>query len=166
LDQAPGVPEFGQRIAGRHYRLRPGAYAVVFNAERRVAVMRTSGGCYLPGGGSEPGESPETTLRREVREECGREIDVVRPIGEAIEYVGSEVSGDGFVKRGAFFEAVFGPVSIVPVEADHTLTWLTPGEAAAVLSNRSHAWAVHEALRPGESRPGRPGVRRRRAGGA
>jgi hypothetical protein len=162
LDQAPGVPEFGQRIAGRHYRLRPGAYAVVF----KVAVMRTSGGCYLPGGGSEPRRVPGDDAPARSPRGVGREIDVVRPIGEAIEYVGSEVSGDGFVKRGAFFEAVFGPVSIVPVEADHTLTWLTPGEAAAVLSNRSHAWAVHEALRPGESRPGRPGVRRRRAGGA
>jgi 8-oxo-dGTP diphosphatase len=136
------IPEFGQRIAGRHYRRRPGAYAVILDAECRIAVVRTSNGCYLPGGGAEPHESPETTLRRETREECGREIEILKRIGEAVEYISSGQDGDGLIKQGVFFEAAFGAISQVAVEADHTLIWLTPTEAEAILSNRSHAWAV------------------------
>ena len=43
---------------------------------------------------------------------------------------------------GVIFEAAFDAISQVAVEADHTLIGLTPTEAEAVLSNRSHTWAV------------------------
>jgi len=143
LDQSRGIPEFGQPIAGRHYRRRPGAYAVIRDAERRVAVVRTSTGCYLPGGGSEPDESPEETLRRETLEECGREIQILERIGEAVEYVGAGPDGDhGLIKHGVFFAAAFGAISRAAVEADHMLVWLRPADAETALSNRSHAWAV------------------------
>ena len=145
LDQSPGLPEFGHKVAGRHYRLRPGAYAVIVDGERRVAVMRTGRGCYLPGGGSEPGESPEATLRREVREECGREIDILGKVGEAMDYVSAGLDGD-FVKHGVFFVAGFGTVSCAAVETDHTVVWLSSAEAEVALSNRSHAWAVQRTL--------------------
>jgi 8-oxo-dGTP diphosphatase len=146
VDRSPGIPEFGQKVAGRHYARRPGAYAVILDAERRIAVVRPSGGWYLPGGGREPDESPETTLRREVREECGREIAILGRIGEAVEYVCAGLEGDCFIKHGVFFAAIFGASIPVAVEADHALTWLSPIEAAAVLSNRSHAWAVQRTL--------------------
>jgi 8-oxo-dGTP diphosphatase len=146
LDDSAAIPEFGRKIAGRHYRCRPGAYAVIFDKERRVAIVRTSAGSYLPGGGSEPEETPEATLRRETREECGREIEILNRIGEAMDYLGATPDGDGLVKQGVFFEAAFGAISGAPIEADHTLIWLTPTEAESVLSNRSHAWAVRRSL--------------------
>ena len=80
-------PEFGVRKPEQIYAPRPGAYAVISDAEGCVAVMRTPRGCYLPGGGSEGGETSEETLVREVREECGFDVSVVRRLGTAVEYV-------------------------------------------------------------------------------
>ena len=140
------LPEFGLRVPGQIYEPRPGAYAVVFNDQRRVAIVQTPSGYYLPGGGSEAGESPETTLQREGREECGDELRILRLLGEAVEYVLSEREGRGFAKQGTFFEAVFVGLSLNPSEMDHQVIWLSPAEAELTLTNRSHAWAVRRAL--------------------
>ena len=71
------VPSFGERRADRTYRPRPGAYIVATDAEGRVAILETGKGCFLPGGGLDPGESHPEALRREVREECGCEVEIV-----------------------------------------------------------------------------------------
>ncbi len=42
--------EFGEWVAGREYRSRPGCYAVVLDAQGCVAVMSTRKGWFLPGG--------------------------------------------------------------------------------------------------------------------
>ena len=73
--------EFGNRLQGQHYHPRPGSYAVIFTDDGQVAVMRGSQGDFLPGGGAEPGESLEATLRREIMEECGCEVEILRPLG-------------------------------------------------------------------------------------
>lgn len=56
--------------------------AVVFDADHRCLVLRRSPanrgfvGCWeWPGGKPDPGEDLDTALRREVREECGLEVD-------------------------------------------------------------------------------------------
>jgi 8-oxo-dGTP diphosphatase len=56
--------------------------AVVFDAEHRCLVLRRSAanhsfvGCWeWPGGKPDPGEDLDTALRRELREECGLEVD-------------------------------------------------------------------------------------------
>jgi hypothetical protein len=65
-------PQFGERIAGNNYTYRPGAYAVVFDADQRVAVVKNKYGYYfLLAGGAEPSETMEETLHREVLEESG-----------------------------------------------------------------------------------------------
>jgi len=43
------------------------------------------GGWTLPGGGMEPGEHPEQTVVREVKEETGFDVDLGAPLG-AVEY--------------------------------------------------------------------------------
>ncbi len=64
--------------------LRVGAYAIVHD-ERGVLLAhwhdRDRGGWTLPGGGMEPGEHPETTVVREVREETGYDVRVDAIIG-------------------------------------------------------------------------------------
>ena len=64
--------------------LRVGAYAIVHD-ERGVLLAHwqegTNGGWTLPGGGMEPGEHPEATVVREVREETGYAVRVDEVIG-------------------------------------------------------------------------------------
>ena len=90
--------EFGTREEGKHYLLRPGSYAVVLGKGNTVAVVRTEDHVYgLPGGGADAGESVEETLRREVMEECGCEVEIVRPLGFAVEYLHAE--GEGYFAK-------------------------------------------------------------------
>lgn len=46
-------------------------------------VFWTSARWGLPGGRLEPGEQPASGLRREVREECGLEIEVLEPLAKS-----------------------------------------------------------------------------------
>src|SRR5688572_21383069 len=122
--------EFGERIPGTHYVLRPGVYAVAFNDEGRVAVVRTPRGIYLPGGGTHPGEAAIESLSREIREECGLAVTIVRSIGTVVEYV--HAPGEGhFAKECSFFEARLSPESQRGEEDDHTLEWMDVDQAIA-----------------------------------
>ncbi len=59
--------------------LRPAAYAlIVHDGTLLLLKMRYTGKYHLPGGGINIGERMEETLKREVQEETGVEIDVVR----------------------------------------------------------------------------------------
>jgi 8-oxo-dGTP pyrophosphatase MutT (NUDIX family)/L-amino acid N-acyltransferase YncA len=59
--------------------LRPAAYALILHQGRVLLLtMRHTGKYHPPGGGVHPAESIEETLRREVREEAGIEIQVQR----------------------------------------------------------------------------------------
>ena len=141
-----GVREFGDRIPGADYRDRPGSYAVLNDPAGRIAVLRTPAGWFLPGGGAEPGETPEETLVREVREECGCSLRGVRPIGRAVQYVSAR--GEGFfAKRSSFFRATPGERDDVATpEVDHELVWLDRAEVMRRLTHESHAWAVSRAV--------------------
>lgn len=60
---------------------RPAAYAVIVLDGRLLLLrLRSTMKYHLPGGGIEEGESAEQTVRREVREETGIEIEV-GPLG-------------------------------------------------------------------------------------
>jgi 8-oxo-dGTP pyrophosphatase MutT (NUDIX family) len=81
LEQQPGLTEAEVRSATR--RLRPAAYGLVASV-RGILLTELSdltsapGWWNLPGGGLEPGESPEAGLVREVREETGQVVEDVR----------------------------------------------------------------------------------------
>lgn len=58
------------------------ARAVVFKGPRVVVVRESHGERHIePGGGIEPGESVEQTVRREVAEECGWSVGALTPLG-------------------------------------------------------------------------------------
>ncbi len=140
IDQAR-TPEFGEKIPGVEYILRPGAYAVIFDAHKRVAVIQVDERVFLPGGGSNPGEIPEETLQRVAREECGREIHIRWKIGEAISYLLEPGEGQHYQVPGHYFSAAFGKRIADPLESDHTLIWLDLQEAVDSLPP-AQAWAV------------------------
>ena len=73
----------GDRIA-KIGKIRLGCSAVIFNESREkvLLIKRTDNGQWcLPSGGADPGESVEETVIREVREETGLKVRVLRLAG-------------------------------------------------------------------------------------
>lgn len=77
-----------QNIFEQNFLLRKSARAILLNHDGLMAVQHIQKYHYhkLSGGGMEEGEEMEETLRREIREEVGCEIDLIAPIGIVIEY--------------------------------------------------------------------------------
>ena len=137
------VPIFGVCRPGQVYVERPGAYALIADEARRLAVIRNERGrCFLPGGGIEPGESLELALRREVLEECGRQIDELAWLCAADEYVEAPEEARCYLKRGSFYFATLHAQPVVPPEDGTELLWLNPAEANLRLVHPSQAWVV------------------------
>jgi 8-oxo-dGTP diphosphatase len=140
------IPEFGPRIEGVSYTLRPGAYAIVHNDAGEVAVIQTPAGLYLPGGGIEGNESPEEALLRETLEECGMVVQIERRLGMADQLISLTARGVFICKRGIYFTASVAEWNTEAIcEADHELIWLAPDVAAERLVHESQRYMVMEA---------------------
>jgi 8-oxo-dGTP diphosphatase len=131
---------FGSRIKGVEYENRPAAYAVIRNPVGAFAVVGEGPGYILPGGGSEAGESPEETVRREVREELGRSVLLNRKLGEAIQYF---QAGGRFYKMFAVFFAA-DLTNDFQLKGECELLWLTVSELEKNLFHECHKWAVRQ----------------------
>ncbi len=138
------IPEFGRAIPDAEYVLRPGGYAMIFNAAGEVAVVSTPLGLALPGGGQDNGESPEAAAIRETREECGLRITLGARIGVADELVFAADENTYFRKRCVFFLANIVD-KLAQGEPDHALRWLPPEQAAADLLYGSQRWGITQA---------------------
>lgn len=143
---AEEILEFGTCEPGVDYRLRPGSYGVLRDEFGRVAVIATPVGDFLPGGGQESGESPEETLVREVREECGFAVRIGARLGMADELFFARWSKTHYRKRGTFFTGTHESGPRTPTDPGHDLQWCAPREALARLTHESHRWAVERAL--------------------
>ncbi len=137
-------PVYGRAVPGATYILRPGGYAVIFNAADEVAVIATPRGHHLPGGGQEAQETLPETAVREVREECGLEIRITSYLGTADELVYAPSEAAYFRKRGSFYLAEVIQRS-AGCEPDHELRWISPAEAVEALVHGSHRWALSKA---------------------
>lgn len=127
-------------MLGCPYVVRPCAYALVLR-DGLLAVARTPKAVFLPGGGIESDETPEAAVMREGVEECGLLLRPLALLGCAVQIAYSEGEATCFEKRSTFLVAeVTGTAP--QTEADHTLLWLSPGDAFDTLSHGSHAWAV------------------------
>jgi len=140
------VRVFGVRDAAAHYIDRPGSYAVTFRQDGHVAVVRTSQGAYLPGGGTDAGESLIETIDREALEEAGLVVGGHTLIGRADELAFCTSQRVHYRKICRFLTA-----ELVEEhgggEADHELEWLSPEQAVRELAHGSQRWAVQEAVR-------------------
>ncbi|MCC7046390.1 MAG: NUDIX domain-containing protein [Alphaproteobacteria bacterium] len=145
-------PQFGAPSPGRTHLPRPGAYAVVFDRDGRLLVVEEDGRLYLPGGGIDPGESPEQGLVREFREETGYEIVIRTEIGRASEYVADETPNTAFNKHCIFFTVRLAGGTGVPAIASNRPSWMALDDALARLNNEAHRWAVNRVLRSSQAR--------------
>jgi 8-oxo-dGTP diphosphatase len=133
-------PGFGVAEAGRDYRLRAGAYALIRSAQGLLAMVEgASGHFFLPGGGAEPGETLPDTLRREALEECGWRIGVGRKLGEARQYVDVPAEGH-FLLHCHYYEAAI--VDRAEAGPAHRLRWADAGSCANLLHRDCDRWAV------------------------
>jgi 8-oxo-dGTP pyrophosphatase MutT (NUDIX family) len=130
------APVFGTRSPDLVYRPRPGAYALVFDAAGRVALVHEEQDWYLPGGGLEPGETHEQALVREIQEECACGIRIESRFADAVEYLVTR-SGRPLEAQLRYYRARF--------VGTPTARWLTPAEAGLCLRRRSDAWAISAA---------------------
>ncbi|OHB26447.1 MAG: DNA mismatch repair protein MutT [Phenylobacterium sp. RIFCSPHIGHO2_01_FULL_69_31] len=145
------VPQFGTREDGRDYRDRPAAFGIA-QRDGRIALVRIEKPRHpawhdLPGGALDPGETAEDAVVREFGEEAGLKVAVEREYARADQYF-LNTDGEAFDNRAVFFTlAVAGDDPGLKVEDDHTLVWMDPHEALAILRHDAHAWAVAAWLR-------------------
>jgi 8-oxo-dGTP pyrophosphatase MutT (NUDIX family) len=134
-------------------RSQVSAGGVVFRQDPsgiEVAIIRPRGTerWQLPKGLVDPGEPPEQTARREVREEAGVDSDVVAPI-ETIDYwyVGADRDGERvrFHKTVHFFLLAFRSGDVA--DHDHEVAearWIPIGEAVERLAFRNERQVVEK----------------------
>jgi 8-oxo-dGTP diphosphatase len=138
---------FGEKMDGIPYRIRQGVYAVIINnADETVAVVKTSTGYFLPGGGIEANETHHECLKREVLEELGCEIHIGKFIGRAEKYFYSTTLREYMNSDGYFYAAEIVRKLQVPTEDDHELVWMKLVDAPNLLFHEHQVWAVNKAI--------------------
>jgi 8-oxo-dGTP diphosphatase len=135
-------PVFGKIQPGVNYVERPGAYGFLFDELQRLAVVQTSFGFFLPGGGQEPNETPEVALRREIFEEIGFTVTRAELVTTAVQFHWSEFYQTYFKKIGSFYRVEAAPAASRHLQAEHDLLWWPREEAARRLSQEFQRWAV------------------------
>lgn len=132
------IRRFGEPArAGKTYRLRPGAYAILKRGDRILLTFQAEPDWefQLPGGGIDPGEQPVRALHREVYEETGWHIASPRRLGAFRRFVfmpeydmWAEKLCRVYLARPSFR---IGP----PTEPGHTAHWVPIRQAPALVGN-------------------------------
>jgi 8-oxo-dGTP diphosphatase len=145
------VPQFGAPEPGHAYPDRPAAFGILLRGEHIALVEVTTPGKPLwrdlPGGGIDPGETPEQAMVREFGEETGLRV---RPGAAFLRADQFFINGDGdrFNVRGVFMTATLeAEAPSLKIEDDHELIWRMPLEAIAIVRREAHAWAIAAWLR-------------------
>ncbi len=138
------IPVHGVREAGRRYRLRPGAYALLLREGRVLLTHQREPDdeFQLPGGGIDPGETPLAALHREVYEETGWRIGPARRLGAFRRFVFMPEYDLWAEKLCTVYLA--RPIRRLglPTEPGHSVHWKRPRDAAALVGNPGDAALV------------------------
>lgn len=133
--------EFGEKIPGKTYVPRPGAYGVIVK-DNLYAVVKNPKSCFLLGGGIEGDETPEEALHREVEEEIGMSLRIDGKIGVALQYIYVPEADVYISKEGHFYRCTLLDLVNKHSETNHELLWLPKTEAIEKLLHQSHQWAI------------------------
>ena len=149
------IPQFGTQESGWIYEPRPGAYALIRDDVNRLLILHNTVGNFgLPGGGIDPGESPEQALAREVLEETGHAVAIGSEFCRANQYVVAPAESRAFNKQGIFYMAAFGEKIAAPTELDHFAKWMDGESVLRLLTEDSQRWAVAQFLKNSSTRGG------------
>lgn len=132
-----GVPEQGVT-----YTDRPGAYAFLRNKHDELAILKTTFGTHLPGGGIEPGESELDGLSRELYEEIGVRVKSAELVCQGGQYLFSRHYQKHFRKIGFFYRVELASPILIKMQADHELLWMDSRQAGLELSEELQRWAI------------------------
>lgn len=122
---------------GQAYRQRPGAYGVIIGADGVLLTLEDTRPpeVQLPGGGIDPDETPVRALHREVYEETGWRIRVIRRLG-AYQRYGYMPEYDLWARKICHIYLCVPVRRLGPVpEPHHTVIWATIDAASSTLSN-------------------------------
>jgi 8-oxo-dGTP diphosphatase len=132
------IRRYGEPVKpGQRYRRRPGVYAVLVRGNSILTTFQQAPvpELQLPGGGIDAGEQPVAALHREVIEETGWKIGLIRRIGAFRRFtympeydLWAEKLCTVYLARPVL---CLGP----PSEAGHTAVWLPVDDAVARLGN-------------------------------
>ncbi|MCU4652378.1 NUDIX hydrolase [Roseibacterium sp. SDUM158016] len=130
-----------QPTPGQRYVPRPGVYAIIDAGDGLLATFQEEPRpeLQLPGGGIDPGESPQVALVREVMEETGYGIHGIRRLGMFHRFTYMPDYDLFAQKLCHVYAARLGPRRSEPTEAGHTavfLPWETALERLAVSGDR------------------------------
>lgn len=124
-------------VKGVCYSERPGAYGVLVRNRSVLLTFQSapSPEFQLPGGGIDPGESPLQALHREVREETGWGIKVIRRLGAYRRF--TYMSEYDLWARKTAHIYLCRPTRVMALIAEpmHSAHWMSPSEATSLLGN-------------------------------
>lgn len=126
------------------YTKRVATYGLIKNAKDQIAIIRTSTGFFLPGGGAEDDEKFENCVRRECIEEVGMQVKVGQKLGVCSFYFYSTKMNYYMLSEGHFYECFYKKMLDVENEHDHSLIWLDHEDAVKKLYLRNQKFAVEE----------------------
>jgi hypothetical protein len=138
---------FGKAESEKIVPKREAAYGFLFNINDEIAVVQTSRGYFLPGGGIEADESHVACLIREFQEELGYVIEVNDYLssGTLIGYAPGKSKCLEMVGHN-YLVADTGRRT-TKVEMDHMLVWLSLQDARTKLRLTHQAWAIEDLLK-------------------
>ena len=138
------IHEFGTKLDGIDYIDRRGVYTVIENNDKQIAVIETSNGYFLPGGGIDSGETEVDALKREIIEEIGYEVSVLAEMGAAVEYITASGDEKHYQILSKFYQVQLESKIGEGIEKDHRLVWLSQKDAFRLLTRQSQVWAVQK----------------------
>ncbi|WP_420861803.1 NUDIX domain-containing protein [Algirhabdus cladophorae] len=129
---------FGEPFDARqHYRLRPGAYAILHVGNNVLLTFQDQPKpeFQLPGGGIDPGEQIIPALHREIFEETGWHASGLKRLGVYQRFVYMPEYDLWAQKHCSIYAG--RPTTRLgnPIEPDHTDFWCTISDAVMLLAN-------------------------------